>query len=145
MRVTVSTILVPIARNYNILVVEDNPGDAHLMREAFRECGQACNLQFAESLRIARQLLDLHSFDLLLSDMGVGNGESSEFIRGIRSTDRLKALPIVVVSGAHDPRPAYEAGANAFLSKTMDMDQFFSKIQALMHFWTQVAELPQPG
>lgn len=134
----------PIARNYNILVVEDNPGDAHLMREAFRECGQVCNLQFAETLRIARQLLDLHSFDLLLSDMGVGNGESFEFIRGIRSNDRLKTLPIVVVSGAPDPRPAYEAGANAFISKTMDMDQFFSKIHALMHFWTQVAELPRP-
>lgn len=129
-------------RTYNILVVEDNPGDAHLIREAFRECGHDCSLHFAETPSAANQLLETQIFDLMLSDMGLRVGESAELIRKIRRDNRLKTLPVIVLSGSPDPRPAYEAGANAFISKTMDMDQLFSKIQALMHFWVKVAELP---
>jgi len=129
-------------RIYNILVVEDNPGDAHLIREAFRECGIGCDLAFAESTGAARQLLQQQTFDLVISDMGVRNGEGGDFIRGIRGDDRLKVLPVIVLSGSPDPRSAYEAGANAFIAKTMDMDQLFTKVKALMHFWIDVAELP---
>lgn len=129
-------------RTYNILVVEDNPGDAHLIQEAFLECGHGCHLAFAETTDQAKELLQSQPFDLILSDMGVRNGESADFIRGLRSDPRLKTLPVIVLSGSPDPRLAYEAGANAFIAKTMDMDQFFSKIRALMHFWVEVAELP---
>lgn len=131
-------------RTYNILVVEDNPGDAHLIQEAFLECGSSCLLTFADTLQKAQEALHLKSFDLILSDMGVPNGEGEEFIKAIRSNPRLRTLPIIVLSGSMNPRPAYEAGANAFVSKTMDMDQFFAKIKALMHFWVDIAELPPP-
>ncbi len=131
-------------RSYNILVVEDNPGDAHLIQEAFRECGHACILHFADTTGAARRLLQAYRFDMVLSDMGVKNGETADFIREIRADVHLKVLPVVVLSGSPDPRPAYEAGANAFIPKTMNMEEFFSKIQALMHFWVDVAELPPP-
>lgn len=129
-------------RTYNILVVEDNPGDAHLIREAFAECGSPCHLTIKDTLETAEEALNKESFDLVLSDMGVRNGESEEFIRRIRSDPRLRTIPVIVLSGAMNPRPAYDAGANAFVSKTMDMDTFFAKIKALMHFWVDVAELP---
>ncbi len=145
-RVTVrehSLPLVPIPRrSYNILVVEDNPGDAHLIREAFRECGHDCTLFVAETVDAAKELLKQQSFDLILSDMGAQDGEGAELLREIRSDERLKIIPVVVLSGMPNPRSAYEAGANAFIAKTMNMDQFFAKIQALMHFWVDVAELP---
>jgi CheY-like chemotaxis protein len=129
-------------RIYNILVVEDNPGDAHLIQEAFNECGSLCKLTMAENFEQAEEVLSTRSFDLILSDMGVHDGRSEEFIKGIRNNPRLKTIPIIVLSGSMNPRPAYEAGANAFVSKTMDMDSFFGKIKALMHFWVDVAELP---
>lgn len=129
-------------RTYNILVVEDNSGDVNLLREAFNECDCACNLEFVDSNSDAMQLLRQQKFDLVLSDMGIPNGETGEFIRAIRSDPRLKLVPIIVFSGSPDPRVAYEAGANAFIAKTMDMDQFFFKIETLMRFWTEVAELP---
>jgi len=87
-------------RIYNILVVEDNPGDAHLIKEAFSECGKTCNLTFADSLEKAKEALQLSHFDLVLSDMGVQNGASEEFIKAIRNNPRLKSLPIVVLSGS---------------------------------------------
>ena len=129
-------------RTYKILVVEDNPGDAHLIEEAFRECGRRCDLHFTDSLREAKQVIENDSFDLIISDMGVRNGETEEFIRGIRSGKNSRSVPVIVLSGALNPRPAYEAGANAFISKSMDMDDFFKKIRDLMHFWTDIAELP---
>lgn len=129
-------------RIYNILVVEDNPGDAHLIQEAFDECGNTCKLTVAETFQSAQEALSANSFDLILSDMGVRDGESEAFIKSIRNNPRLKTIPIIVLSGSMNPRPAYEAGANAFVSKTMDMDSFFGKIKALMHFWVDVAELP---
>ena len=132
----------PVRRLFSVLVVEDNPGDAHLIREAFRECGDQCHLEFAETTTEARQILAQQRFDLMLSDMGVRNGETAEFIRSIRENNRLRTMPVIVLSGSPDPRPAYLAGANAFISKTMDMDEFFAKINALVHFWIHVAELP---
>ena len=132
----------PPRRNYTILVVEDNPGDMHLIEEAFRECGHRCNLKFAETTERAKELLQTVGFDLVLSDMGVRNGESADLIRSIRSDERLKSLPIIVLSGSPDSLRAYKAGANAFIAKTMNMDEFFAKIRALMHFWVDVAELP---
>lgn len=127
----------------SILVVEDNPPDANLIHEAFRECGSACKLTLTETLEKAEEALRTTPFDLVLSDLHLQNGASEEFIRRIRSDSRLKSLPIIVLSGSSNPRPAYEAGANAFVSKSMDVDQFFAKIKALMHFWVDVAELPR--
>lgn len=131
-------------RSYNILVVEDNPGDAGLIQEAFADCGKSCTLIFASDTATARDLLKKESFDLLISDMAFEEG--SDFIREIRANPRLKSLPIIVLSEAQNPRPAYEAGANAFVAKSSDVDSFFTKIRALMHFWMEVVELPRvPG
>src|SRR5581483_8117679 len=140
-----TTLLVSKPRqSYNILVVEDNPGDAHLIEEAFSECRPECKLVFTDKTTAAKELLRSQPFDLVLSDMGVQNAPAVELIRWIRSTERVKALPIVVISGSPDSRLAYEAGANAFIAKTMDMDRLFGNIRGMMHFWTEVAELPSP-
>lgn len=131
------------ARSYNILVVEDNPGDVVLIREAFAECGKSCCITVADGSQKAKELLDVQSFDLIISDMGFRAEEGADFIRSIRSSPRLKTLPIIVLSGSPNPRPAYEAGANAFVAKTIDVDSFFEKIRVLMHFWVEVVELPR--
>ena len=137
---------IPVAaspRSYNILVVEDNPGDAQLIQEAFVECGGFCHLTVTENHEQASKALEASAFDLILSDMGMRGDESEQFIRNIRSDPRLKTVPIIVLSGSMNPKPAYEAGANAFVSKALDVNEFFAKIRALMHFWVDVAELPR--
>jgi CheY-like chemotaxis protein len=133
-------------RSYNILIVEDSPGDAGLIREAFADCGEAYSLIFAANTQAARDLLNKENFDLILWDMSFSNEEGADFIRQIRADARLKSLPVIVLSGTPNPRLAYEAGANAFVSKSMDLDSFFAKIKALMHFWVEIVELPRvPG
>jgi two-component system response regulator len=68
--------------------------------------------------------------------------EGLELVRVIRGDDRLKATPVIILSGMVNPSPAYEAGANAFVSKCADLDTFFARVRDLMHFWLNVAELP---
>ena len=130
-------------RTYNILVVEDNPGDVVLIREAFAECGKGCHLSFADNPQAALAALESDTFDLVISDMGTRKDEGADFIRFIRNSERLRTLPVIVLSGSPSSRAAYEAGANAFIAKSMDMDSFFGKIKALMHFWVEVVELPR--
>ncbi len=128
-------------RIYRILIVDDNDADLNLLREAFSECGQPCRLACVDSTDAAKRLFKTIPFDLVLSDMGADT-DRVELIQFIRGDDIRKSLPVVVVSGMCDSRPAYQAGANAFISKTTDVDQFFAKIKSLMDFWIHTAELP---
>jgi CheY-like chemotaxis protein len=130
-------------RTYNILVVENNPRDVVLIREAFAECGKTCALTFVETSEAAKECLVSQSFDLVISDMGTRRDEGAEFIRAIRADERLKPVPIIVLSGSPDSRRAYDAGANVFIAKSMNMEEFFAKIKALMHFWVEIVELPR--
>jgi CheY-like chemotaxis protein len=128
-------------RIYEMIAVDDNEGDLRLIQEAFSECGYSCHLTCTDSINGAVQLLQARSFDLVVSDMGP-RGEGLEVIRMLRGDDRLRATPVIVLSGMIDPRPAYEAGANAFVSKGADLDTFFARVKGIMHFWVNVAELP---
>jgi CheY-like chemotaxis protein len=130
-------------RTYNILVVEDNSNDAALIREAFAECGKACDIAVADSNEKAKQLLDSQNFDLIICDIGFRGEEGADFIRSVRSHPRLKTLPTIVLSGSSDSRLAYEAGANALIAKTMDVESFIAKLRVLVHFWLEVVELPR--
>jgi CheY-like chemotaxis protein len=133
----------PGQRRLKILVVEDNPGDLLLIQEAFRECELRCDLAIADTIAEAIRLAKENRFDLVISDMSVSNDESATFFEWMRSQDQLKSTPIVVVSGNLNPSRAYAAGANAFVAKSTDVDQFFEKIRAMMDFWVNVAELPR--
>lgn len=130
-------------RSYNVLVIEDNAGDAGLIKEAFADCGKSCNLTFAANTQAGRGLLSTENFDLVVWDLGYASEDGADFIQHIRADSRLKSLPVVVLSGSPNPRPAYEAGANAFVAKSVDLDSFSAKIKALMHFWVEVVELPR--
>jgi CheY-like chemotaxis protein len=123
---------------YRILVSEDNPADRLLIREAFAECGYRCQLTIASSPFEVERLISAETFEFMLSDFGPDPMEDAALIRSIRQ--RAPLLPNVVLSGYADVRPAYQAGANAFVRKSADLDEFFAKVQGLMHFWIEVAE-----
>jgi CheY-like chemotaxis protein len=126
---------------YEILAVDDNEADLRLIQEAFAECGYSCRLTCTNSVAAAVQTLRAKTFHLVLSDMGPRT-EGLELVRVIRGDDRLKATPVIILSGMVDPSPAYEAGANAFVSKCADLDTFFCRVRNLMYFWVNIAELP---
>ena len=119
-------------RTYLILVVEDNPGDAYIIGEAFKDCGYPCDLTFAPSHEEGQRILPTQAFDLLLSDFGTNIEAATAFIQQVRA--QAPRLPIVILSGSPNPNIAYEAGANAFIKKVAHLDTFYAKIKGLMDF-----------
>jgi CheY-like chemotaxis protein len=125
---------------YEILAIDDSVEDRILVQEAFEECGYACHLTFATSLSEATSFLERDSFDLVICDYGGGQDMGESLIHAIR--ERAPMTPIVVLSGYSDPRAAYAAGANAFVMKPGNFDQFVHTVEGIMSFWVGVAILP---
>ena len=127
-------------RTYHILVVEDNAGDAYIVREAFRVSGYSHELVIVASHEEAKECLDRKPFDLILSDFGTTGQDARPFINYVRTCS--PHIPIIVLSGTPDVLSAYDAGACAFVRKASDLDCFLGKIKGIMQFWTETAELP---
>jgi signal transduction histidine kinase len=110
---------VTTAAGLRILLVEDNPGDARLLRETVTDSGHGeLAITHAPTLAEALALLDLELFDVALLDLSLPDGTGLEVLRQVHG--RAPALPIVVLSGLEDEALAVEAvhgGAQDYLVK----------------------------
>lgn len=102
-----------------ILVIEDNPADAALIREQLRECGEArFELLYAARASAARTMLQSPGLDLILADLGLPDAQGIESFRVIRAM--APSIPIVVLTGLHDDAiglMAVREGAQDYLAK----------------------------
>ena len=105
-------------KNLKVLCVEDNPGDARLLREILKETGMDIELVFAERLSQACRMLDTSVFDVILLDLSLPDAQ------GLESVERIKAVasdvPIVVLTGSIDEAlgiQCVQRGAQDYLVK----------------------------
>lgn len=135
-----------------ILIVEDNPGDIRLMREALRDMQPPVTLQVAMDGDEA--LLFLHQQgkyagaclpDLIFLDFNLPKSDSRDILRQVKQHEELRLIPIAVLTTSdaeRDIREAYELHANCYLRKPVDLDSFFATIRKAAHFWLDVAHSP---
>jgi two-component system, sensor histidine kinase and response regulator len=100
------------------LIVEDNPGDARLIREMLRETEGEGPLEIVEDLAGARRVLGAQPFDVVLLDLSLPDSHGIETVSAMRAI--APSLPIVVLTGLEDERTAFEAlekGAQDYLVK----------------------------
>jgi two-component system, chemotaxis family, response regulator Rcp1 len=136
-----------------ILLVEDNPGDARLVQVALQENHITNNLQIVSDgekglacLRKIPPYEDAATPGLILLDLNMPRMDGREFLGIIKSDPELKRIPVVVMttsSAEKDILESYELRANAYVTKPLDLDQFFSLVQEVEDFWFSVVELPQ--
>lgn len=134
--------------NFHILLVEDNIGDVILAKEAFENTGITDELIVAsngqEALEILNELSNkgiLPKLILLDLNMPIING--LEFLGTMRKNDRYKFIPTILLttsSAENDIRQAYNVGANAYLVKPFDNDEFNEMIKRMVEFWLFSAE-----
>jgi two-component system response regulator len=77
---------------------------------------------------------------LILSDLNMPGVDGFDILARIKSSDELRAIPVVIFSGStmeKDIIRAYELGANAYVSKPTDVDEYLSALEALTDFWVQ--------
>ena len=136
----------------HILIVEDNPGDVRLMREALRDLQPPVTIHVAvdgeEALHFLRKqgpYADKPTPGLVFLDYNLPKANSRELLREIKQDERLRLIPLAVLTTSDadkDIREAYELHANCYLRKPVDLDGFFDTIRSAAHFWLDVAYRP---
>lgn len=136
----------------NILLVEDNPAEVRLAREALTEVGQSVSLTVAQNGMDALATLreyndgDNNSEPLIvLLDIHLPGENGGSVLSKIKSDPALKQTPVIVFTTSvenGDIRRMYDNHANAYISKPSDISEFIRTIDYLVSFWFTAATLP---
>jgi DNA-binding response OmpR family regulator len=128
-----------------ILLVEDNAGDAQLMRIAFAEAAPDARLSVVSDGETAlRTLLEDDPPDLVLLDLNLPRLSGHEVLSGLYAAG-VRQLPVVVLSSstsAADVRRSYELGARSHIAKPDDMDALFALAETIARYWFATVTLP---
>ena len=135
-----------------ILLVEDNPGDVELAREALQTGKVNNSLQvvgdgvFAmEFLRRQGKYAGAPRPDLILLDLNMPRKDGREVLAEIKADPDLKRIPVVILTTSQaeeDILKTYNLHANCFITKPIDLHQFIKVVQAIEEFWFTIVKLP---
>ena len=135
----------------HILLVEDNPADVRLMREALNGGPVPKILHIAANGDEAEAFLAADSspwLDLILLDLNLPGRHGCELLDWIRRHPRLGLVSVIVFSSSEadeDVRRAYASAANCYVTKPGDLDRFFAVLASIENFWLSTARLPGPA
>lgn len=137
----------------HILLIEDNEGDILLTTEALTEGKAEPRISIARDGEEAIQLLDKTDYqslkdlpDLVLLDINLPKKNGHEVLHYIKTTGRLKKIPVIVLttsSSLTDIESAYNNYANCYITKSHEIHEFTETITKLQEFWTEVVALPR--
>lgn len=139
-------------RPIEVLMVEDNPGDVRLTREALRG-GKIWN-----EIHVVMDGVAALDFlyrkppyeraprpDLVLLDLNLPKKDGREVLAAIKSDPNLKTIPVVILTTSQaeeDVIRAYNLNCNCYVTKPVDFDQFTRIVQTIEQFWLSVVTLP---
>jgi CheY-like chemotaxis protein len=136
----------------DILLVEDNPGDARLAKEAFQETESGNALHWVNDgveaihfLRRQGRHAGAPRPDLILLDLNLPRKDGREVLAEIKSDADLRRIPVVVLttSQSHDDiQRAYALNANCYVTKPVVLEEFIRVARTIQEFWLDVVQLP---
>jgi len=139
----------------NILLVEDNPGDVRLTREAMFDARVRNELHVTtdgmQALAYLRQeppYADAGLPDLILLDLNLPKKSGLEVLTEIKADDRLRRIPVVILTTSQaekDIIAGYDRHVNAYIVKPVDLDQFIKVVKSIEDFWLEIVRLPAEG
>jgi CheY-like chemotaxis protein len=135
-----------------VLLVEDNPGDAHLTKIALADGKMHINLSIVEDgveaiafLRRQGKYAEAPHPDLILLDLNLPKKDGREVLKEIKTDQLLKRIPVVILTTSQaeeDILKAYDLCANCYIAKPVDFDQFIKIVQSIEDFWFTIVKLP---
>ena len=144
-----------LAKPIEILLVEDNPGDARLAREALRDSKIRNSLSHVkdgvEALAFLRRQGEYAACphpDLILLDLNLPRKDGREVLSEIKQDPDLRRIPVVVLTISKDEEDilkSYNLHANCFVTKPLDLNQFLKVIRSIEEFWLTIVKLPPNG
>ena len=139
-------------RPIEILMVEDNPGDVRLTREALKGGKVSNEMHVVEDGVAALDFLHRRGEhanaprpDLVLLDLNLPKKDGREVLSAMKSDPALKAIPVVILTTSQaeeDVIRAYKLSCNCYVTKPVDFEQFTRIVQAIEQFWLTIVTLP---
>ena len=136
-----------------ILLVEDNPGDVRLTREAFKDAKVHVNLHVATDGAEAMSFLGRQGDyahvprpDLILLDLNLPKKDGREVLGEIKTNPALMSIPVVILTTSAsdaDILRSYKLHANCFVTKPVGLSGFLEVIKSIDSFWLSVVKLPR--
>jgi len=136
----------------DILLVEDNPGDVQLTKEALENCKMVNKLYVAEDGEEALDFLykrgeyvNMPKPDLVILDLNLPKKDGREVLQIIKQDDTLKTIPVVVLTTSkaeEDVIKTYKLHANCYVTKPLDLDRFIEVVKSIENFWMGIVVLP---
>lgn len=136
----------------NILLVEDNPADARLIKEVFKDTKTKNKLYVVkdgvEAMDFLNQdaaYVDMPRPDVILLDLNLPRKDGRELLKELKEDNTFKRVPIVILttsSAEEDIIKTYNNHANCYITKPVDFDQFLKVINSIEDFWLTVVKLP---
>jgi len=143
------------AKLIEILLVEDNEGDARLAIEALKDAKVKNNLSWVkdgvEALQFLRregEHVDAPHPDVILLDLNLPKKDGREVLAEIKEDDSLRRIPVVILTvsqAEEDIIRTYDLHANCFITKPLDLEQFMRVVRAIEDFWLSIVKLPPSG
>ena len=140
-------------QSIEILLVEDNPGDARLTIEAMREAKVRNRIHVVEDgvealefLRRQGRFGDAPRPYLILLDLNLPRKDGREVLAEVKADPDLKRIPVVVLTTSRaeeDVIRAYDLHANCYVTKPVDLAQFMKIVAQIDEFWVKVVTLPR--
>jgi chemotaxis family two-component system response regulator Rcp1 len=141
-----------LVKPINILLVEDNPGDADLAREALESSKMNNNLQVVNDGEKAMAFLRKEGPysaaprpDLILLDLNLPKKDGRQVLAEIKSDEGLKRIPVVILTTSRaeeDVLKTYNLHANCYITKPIDLNQFLHVVRSIEDFWLSIVVLP---
>ena len=138
-------------KSISILLVEDNPGDIRLTKEAFKEGKMNNELNVVMNGEDALAYLrkeDNYALarlpDLILLDLNMPKMGGKEVLKVIKEDQNLKRIPVVVLTTSEaekDIAMTYDLHANCYITKPVDMMQFIDVVKSIEDYWFTVVKL----
>jgi CheY-like chemotaxis protein len=142
--------------NQPILLVEDSPEDFEATVRAFRKSGLKNPIVRCEDGDSALDYLHRRGRwtepessprpGVILLDLNLPGTDGREVLQEIKQHDQLRHIPVIVLTTSNDDRDVkacYQAGANSYVQKPVDMDGFIRAIERLNGYWFEVVVLPR--
>lgn len=137
----------------DVLLVEDDPGDVLMTREAFEDNKVVNRLQVVSDgvsaltfLRKEGEFADAPTPDLVLLDLNLPRMDGREVLEAMKSDEQLRSIPVVVLTTSEaeeDVVRSYSLHANAYVTKPVDFDRFIEVVRQIDEFFVEVVRLPQ--
>lgn len=135
-----------------ILLIEDNPGDVRLTKEALTESKLSNELivmnDGVEALKLLRREVNNPDYtlpDIILLDLNLPKKDGREVLAEIKSDDKLKKIPVVILTiskAEEDILRSYNLHANCYITKPIDFHQFIKVVKSIENFWFTIVKLP---